>query len=70
MTKRHYLTSVAIFLAAAFFVKNVLELHWFETVMLMLLIIVCVIHTMDVRDDMLEKAAKKKLEKKNGESTA
>lgn len=60
MTKRNYFQSLVIFLAAGYFVKQLFDINWFETVLLLLLTIVCVIHTMDVRDDFEEKKAKRK----------
>lgn len=73
MTKRHYFQSAVIFLAAGYFVDQTLHLHWFETLLLMLIMIVCVFHTMDVRDDITKKMAEKHALKRrstdNGEGT-
>lgn len=66
MTKRHYFQSLVIFFAAGYFVKTVLDIHWFETFLLLLLMIVCVLHTMDVRDDISSKLLAKKIIKENG----
>lgn len=60
MTKRNYVQSLVIFLAAGYFVKQVFNLHWFEAFLLLLLTIVCVIHTMDVRDDIERKKEKRR----------
>lgn len=60
MTKRNYFQSLVIFLAAGYFVRQIFNLNWFETVLLLLLVIVCVVHTMDVRDDFEQKKAKRK----------
>jgi hypothetical protein len=51
VTKRHYLTSFVILLAALFYVKTVLELHWWEAFGLVVLAVVCVVHTIDVMRD-------------------
>jgi hypothetical protein len=51
VTKRHYFTSFCIFLAALFYVKTVLELHWWEALGLVMLAIVCVVHSIDVVRD-------------------
>lgn len=51
MTKRHYLTSFGIFIAATFFIKHTFDLLWSEAVMTIILAIVCVIHSIDVMRD-------------------
>lgn len=65
MTKRHYFTSVVIFIATTYFLKTVLEILWPEAIMLVLLAIVCVIHTDDVLEDLRRKRIEKKL-RENG----
>lgn len=61
MTKRHYFQSLMIFVATTYFLKNVLEIHWVEAVMLVLLAIVCVVHTDDVLEDLRKKRIEKRL---------
>lgn len=65
MTKRHYVQSLVILFATGYFLHKTLGLHWLETILLMLLMIVAVIHTMDVRDDW-ELRRLKRSEKRNG----
>lgn len=60
MTKRNYFQSLVIFLAAGYFLKHVFNLHWLEVILLMLLMIVCVFHTMDIRDDFERKKEKRR----------
>jgi Ca2+/Na+ antiporter len=67
MTKRNYFQSAVIFLAALYFVKVDLKLDWIDAILLILLAIICVLHTMDVRDDWeLKKRRKEKQKKENG----
>ena len=65
MTKRHYFQSLVILFATAYFLHKTFGLHWLETILLMLLMIVAVIHTMDIRDDW-ENRRLKRNEKRNG----
>lgn len=67
MTKRNYFQSLVIFLAAGYFIKHVFNLNWFETLLLLLLTIICVIHTMDVRDDFERKKEKRKYDNRRRE---
>jgi hypothetical protein len=66
VTKRHYFTSFVILLAALFYVKTVLELHWWEAFGLVVLAVVCVVHTIDVMRD-IERRRKESLAKKADE---
>jgi hypothetical protein len=59
-----YFRSVVIFLAATWFVNDALGVDLLRSVILVLLMAVCVFHTMDIRDDIMKKVAKKR-EKKN-----
>jgi Flp pilus assembly protein TadB len=63
MTKRHYFQSLVIFLASTYFVWTVLDLSWIEALLLVLLAIICVMHTVDVMTDIERKRAIKKLRK-------
>lgn len=51
MTKRHYFQSLIIFLASVYFLKTVLEIEWVEAILLILLAIICVVHTIDLMID-------------------
>ena len=55
MTKRHYFTSLLILLIAIYVVKTIFQLHWPEALIVVLLAIVCVVHTNDMMDDIRSK---------------
>jgi uncharacterized membrane protein len=59
VTKRHYLQSAGIFILSTFYVRSVLELHWVEAIGLVILAIVCVVHSIDVMSDIEKRKVKK-----------
>lgn len=67
MTKRHYFTSVGIFIAATFFIKHTFDLLWPEAIMTVVLAIVCVLHTFDVMRDIDQRRTKRRGEYKGPE---
>lgn len=73
MTKRNYFQSLVIFIATGFFVHTVFKIDYWETFILLLLVIVCVFHTMDVRDDIRKRRVEhdvKKLQNGNGDGSS
>lgn len=64
MTKRHYFQSLIIFIATTFLIRTVLELSWIEAVLLVLLAIICVLHTMDIMTDIEHRRVQRYLKKK------
>jgi hypothetical protein len=68
MTKRNYVQSLIIFLAVLYFVKVDLKLGWIDAILLILLSIICVLHTMDIRDDWeLKRRLREKRKRENGD---
>lgn len=55
-----YFRSVVIFLVAVWFVNTALQTDILESVLLVLLMAVCVFHTMDIREDVMKKIEEKR----------
>jgi hypothetical protein len=64
VTKRNYFQSAIILLVSLWLVHYLLKLDWVESVLLILLAIICVIHTMDIRDDIRKKLWEKRQREK------
>ena len=60
MTGLDWFRSLIIFGVAVYTVMEALELHVFEATILCFLVIVCVFHTMDVRDHIIKKTREDK----------
>lgn len=55
-----YFRSAVIFLVAVWFVNSTFHIDLLESVLLVLLMAVCVFHTMDIREDLMKKIEKKR----------
>lgn len=66
MTKRHYFQSALILVIAFYLVKTIFKLQYSESVIVISLAIICVLHTMDVRDDITKRVTRKR-ERENNE---
>lgn len=55
-----YFRSFVIFLAAVYFVNDIFHIDLLQSVVLVLLMAVCVFHTMDIRDHIYAKVAEKR----------
>jgi uncharacterized membrane protein len=69
VTKRNYFQSAVIFAAALWFLKTDLRMDWIDALVLILLAIVCVLHTIDIREDWeVRKMKREKERRQNGDA--
>lgn len=65
MTALDWVRSIVIFVAAVFILNNFfISLTVWESIVLTIFTAVCIVHTMDVRDDLIRRAAERRLKRK------
>lgn len=64
MTKWDYIRSVVIFVIAVFILNDFfISLSWVEAIILTIFTAISIFHTVDIRDDIMAKVAKRRYER-------
>lgn len=63
MTTWDYFRSAVIFMVAVFLINRLFELDFFECITLVSLMMVCIFHTIDVREHIYQKVAERRIKR-------